>query len=58
FYIFDRYGKLLKSYGKDSNGWDGIYNGNPMPSSDYWFLLEIEDTRGNIEVKGHFSLKR
>lgn len=58
FYIFDRYGKLLKNYDKDSNGWDGIYNGNLMPSSDYWFLLEIKDARGNIEVKGHFSLKR
>jgi gliding motility-associated-like protein len=58
FYIFDRYGKLLKSYSKDNNGWDGIYNGNPMPSSDYWFLLEIKDARGDIEVKGHFSLKR
>ena len=58
FSIFDRYGKLLKSYGKDFNGWDGLYNGNPMPSSDYWFLLEIKDSRGDIEVKGHFSLKR
>jgi gliding motility-associated-like protein len=58
FYIFDRYGKLLKSYGNDFSGWDGTYNGNSMPSSDYWFLLEIEDSRGNFEVKGNFSLKR
>jgi gliding motility-associated-like protein len=58
FYIFDRYGKLLKSYNNDINGWNGTYNGNPMPSSDYWFLLEIEDSRGDYEVKGNFSLKR
>ncbi len=58
FYIFDRYGKLLKSYGKNFSGWDGTYNNNPMPSSDYWFLLEVEDSRGSFEVKGHFSLKR
>ncbi|MEP0733455.1 MAG: T9SS type B sorting domain-containing protein, partial [Nonlabens ulvanivorans] len=58
FSIFDRYGKLLKSYDKDHNGWDGLYNGSPMPSSDYWFLLEIKDSRGDMEIKGHFSLKR
>lgn len=58
FYIFDRYGKLLKTFGKESLGWDGTYLGNPMPSSDYWFSLEIKDSRGDINVKGHFSLKR
>jgi gliding motility-associated-like protein len=58
FYIFDRYGKLLKTYGKDFNGWDGMYIGNPLPSSDYWFLLEIVDSRGDFDVRGHFSLKR
>ncbi len=58
FYIFDRYGKLLKTFGKDSPGWDGTYIGNPMPSSDYWFTLEIKDSRGDYNVKGHFSLKR
>jgi gliding motility-associated-like protein len=58
FHIFDRYGKLLESYSNDINGWNGTYNGNPMPSSDYWFLLEIEDSRGDYKVKGNFSLKR
>lgn len=58
FYIFDRYGKLLKNFGKNFNGWDGTYNGNPMPSSDYWFTLEVRDSRGNYDVKGHFTLKR
>lgn len=58
FYIFDRYGKLLKTYGKEFNGWDGMYIGNPLPSSDYWFLLEIVDSRGDFNVRGHFSLKR
>jgi gliding motility-associated-like protein len=57
-HIFDRYGKLLKTYGKDSGGWDGTFNGNLLPSSDYWFSLEIIDLRGDYTVKGHFSLKR
>jgi gliding motility-associated-like protein len=55
-YIFDRYGKLLKQWVPVSDqGWDGLFNGNPLPTDDYWFTLKLEDGR---EVKGHFSLKR
>ena len=54
-YIFDRFGKLLKQIDANGMGWNGIYNGNPLSSSDYWFVLEL--TNGKT-VKGHFSLKR
>ncbi len=56
--IFDRYGKLLKSLPSSSIGWNGLYNGRAMPSSDYWFVANVK--RGSIEfvVKGHFALKR
>ena len=56
--IFDRYGKLLKQLGSNSPGWDGYYNGTKMPSSDYWFVANVQ--RGTIafEVKGHFTLRR
>ncbi|HSN47797.1 MAG TPA: T9SS type B sorting domain-containing protein, partial [Flavobacterium sp.] len=54
-YIFDRYGKLLKQISPTSLGWDGTFNGNPMPGDDYWYTLKLEDGR---EAKGHFSLKR
>ena len=54
-YIFDRYGKLLKQLKNDSQGWDGTFNGNPMPSSDYWFYVKLNDNR---IFRGHFSLKR
>ncbi len=54
-YIFDRYGKLLKQISATGPGWDGTYNGNPMPSSDYWYLVELADGRS---FKGHFALKR
>jgi len=55
-YIFDRYGKLLQQIKTDSKGWDGNNQlKNPLPSSDYWFVLELEDGR---TVKGHFTLKR
>ena len=57
-YIFDRYGKLLTALGPDDIGWDGLYRGRKMPSSDYWFLAEIKDGDQAFQVKGHFTLKR
>ncbi|MEN8898404.1 T9SS type B sorting domain-containing protein [Nonlabens sp.] len=54
-YIFDRFGKLLKQLSPLSPGWDGTYLGNPMPSTDYWYRVELIDGRS---FKGHFSLKR
>lgn len=54
-YIYDRYGKLLKQISPFDEGWDGNYIQEPMPSSDYWFTIKLEDGR---EAKGHFSLKR
>ncbi|MCO6175242.1 T9SS type B sorting domain-containing protein [Flavobacterium sp. NRK F10] len=54
-YIFDRYGKLIKQISPVGNGWDGTFNGSLMPSTDYWYSIELEN--GKI-IKGHFSLKR
>ncbi|MBA4318732.1 MAG: gliding motility protein [Flavobacterium sp.] len=54
-YIFDRYGKLLKQLHPTNEGWDGTFNGNTLPSDDYWYTIKLEDGR---EAKGHFSLKR
>jgi gliding motility-associated-like protein len=57
-YIFDRYGKLLKQLSIFSEGWDGSYNGKPMPSSDYWFRVEYTENAAKKIFKGHFTLKR
>jgi gliding motility-associated-like protein len=61
-FIFDRYGKLLKQIDETSLGWDGTFNGRPMPSSDYWFRLEYSrDEQGVVVanlVRAHFTLKR
>jgi gliding motility-associated-like protein len=64
-YIFDRYGKLMKQISPDSEGWDGTFNGYPVPATDYWFTVtypeELPDGSGNTvtkEFKAHFSLKR
>ncbi|MFD2788869.1 T9SS type B sorting domain-containing protein [Arenibacter sp. H213] len=60
--IFDRYGKLLKQLDETSIGWDGTFNGKPMPSSDYWFRMDyFKDASGIIvarSVRTHFTLKR
>lgn len=54
-HIFDRYGKLIKDINPQSQGWDGTYNGNPLPADDYWYTAKLENGK---EIKGHFSLKR
>ena len=53
--VFDRYGKLIYQFKPSLKSWDGTFNGNALPSDDYWFVLEMADGR---TVKGHFSLKR
>jgi gliding motility-associated-like protein len=58
-YIFDRFGKLVKSINPIFESWDGTSNGLELPSTDYWFSAQLTDTKGNIrEKKGHFSLIR
>ncbi len=57
-YIFDRFGKLLKQISPLGPGWDGTYNGNPLPSSDYWFRVEYMEDEASKEFTGHFTLKR
>ncbi len=57
-YIFDRFGKLLKQLDPSGFGWDGLYNGEPMPSSDYWFKVEYIEDGAARSFGGHFALKR
>ncbi|TNJ43190.1 T9SS type B sorting domain-containing protein [Tamlana fucoidanivorans] len=57
-HIFNRYGKLLKTLQHNSPGWDGTYNGQNMPSDDYWFHAEIVQNGNTFDVRGHFALKR
>ncbi|GEM_PF-961679 len=56
--IYDRYGKLIKQISANDAGWDGTYNGNALPSSDYWFKVEYIENNQRKEFKSHFSLKR
>ena len=58
-YIFDRFGKLITKINPEGNGWNGLFNGQFLPATDYWFSVELIDHIGNIRTKkGHFSLIR
>ena len=46
---------LLKELDPLSSGWDGNYNGEKMPISDYWFKVKLQDGR---TFTSHFTLKR
>ncbi len=56
-FIYDRYGKELQEYkGINFNGWDGTYNGSKMPTTDYWYVIQVRET--GKRLVGHFLLKR
>ena len=57
-YIFDRYGRRIATL-LPNEGWDGTYDGRPMPSGDYWYILEINDQLyDKREFYGNFTLYR
>lgn len=57
-YIYNRYGKLLKTLPYTSPGWDGTFNGQNMPADDYWFVAKVIQNGNAFDIKGHFALKR
>lgn len=53
--IYDRHSRLLRRYNGNAKGWDGTYNGHPMPMDDYWYVV----SHPQFGIKsGHFTLKR
>ncbi|WP_395655236.1 choice-of-anchor L domain-containing protein [Flavobacterium sp.] len=58
--IFDRYGKFLKQMSPASSGWNGMYNGEKLPATDYWFTVEYlpQSSTDKQIFKAHFSLIR
>lgn len=55
--IFDRYGKVV--FTQSSNScfvWDGHYLGRPLPTTTYWYIINIADGRqftGWIVLRNH-----
>ena len=54
--IYDRTGKVVAVLEGDVMDWDGTYNGNPLPSTDYWYLINVPEIRK--QFTGHFTLIR
>jgi gliding motility-associated-like protein len=54
--IYDRYGKELTKYSGTDQGWNGTYLGREMPTTDYWYIIDIEEI--NKQYVGHFTLLR
>lgn len=56
--IYNRWGKVLAEYkaGETEKSWDGSYNGAWMPSTDYWYEIEIKEIKKTFT--GHFTLIR
>lgn len=58
-FILDRYGKLITQIFPPFQAWDGTFQGQPLPATDYWFVLEYMDTNNEKQTfKAHFSLLR
>lgn len=54
-YIYDRYGKVVANFGMNSEGWDGRYHNQLMPSDGYWYKAVTIDKE---DITGYFSLVR
>lgn len=54
--IFDKFGKLLTVLNNQNPSWNGTFNNQSLPASDYWFVLKIDESKPLR--KGHFSLIR
>ena len=54
-YVFNRQGKLLKAFNTDYIGWNGTFNGEALPPTDYWYVITLKTKE---TLKGHFTLKR
>lgn len=56
--IFDRYGRVVYKMGPNVQGWDGLYNGKPLPTGDYWYVIKLNGEDDEREFVGHFTLYR
>ncbi|QFZ55715.1 T9SS type B sorting domain-containing protein [Oceanihabitans sp. IOP_32] len=57
FDIFDRYGRKIVSL-RAGEKWDGTYNGEELPTGDYWYVVKLNDPKDDRDFVGHFTLYR
>jgi gliding motility-associated-like protein/uncharacterized repeat protein (TIGR01451 family) len=56
--IYDRYGRVVEKMTRDTDGWNGEYDGKPLPTGDYWYVIRLNGELDNREFVGHFTLYR
>lgn len=57
--IFNRWGETVFVSQHPKKGWDGTYNGQPVPDGIYTWQIEFQNTQGINEVhRGHVNLIR
>ena len=54
--IYDRYGRVVAQLDQVKK-WDGNYEGKPLPTGDYWYVVNVHDKEKQTFV-GHFTLYR
>ncbi|MEW2920627.1 T9SS type B sorting domain-containing protein [Muricauda sp. ANG21] len=56
--VYDRYGRVVEKMTRDTQGWDGEYDGKPLPTGDYWYVIRLNGENDDREFIGHFTLYR
>ncbi|WP_435131823.1 T9SS type B sorting domain-containing protein [Formosa sp. A9] len=55
--IYDRYGRVVSTL-RVNEKWDGKYDGNNLPTGDYWYVINLNDPSNTKDYVGHFTLYR
>ncbi len=55
--VIDKIGRIVADYNTQDKpeGWDGTYNGKPLPSDSYWYIITLEN---GTPIKGVVSIVR
>lgn len=56
-HIFDRNGRRLRTLTQNET-WDGMYQGKPLPSGDYWYIIDLNSDIDSRKFQGNFTLYR
>lgn len=56
-YIYNAWGKLLFSWDNPDEGWDGTFNGKPVPTGAYYYVITAKGADGvDYNLKGHLNI--
>lgn len=54
--VYSKWGKIVWSSDAKTIAWDGIVNGNPLPSGTYYYLLDLNN--GEVSQNGTVTIVR